>query len=182
MEAVGILAGGVAHDFNNLLTVVQGFSELLLMEMDEKAPGYSDLRKIHEAGLRGAELVRNLLAFSRKADTNPRPINLNDEVARIQKLLSRTIPKMIKIELHLEGDLAAVDADPDQMGQVLMNLAVNSEHAMPEGGKLTIATANISLDEEFCRSYPEMHAGDYVLVDRFGHRSRYGQGNIAAYF
>ena len=88
MEAVGILAGGVAHDFNNLLTVVQGFSELLLMEMDEKAPGYSDLRKIHEAGLRGAELVRNLLAFSRKADTNPRPINLNDEVARIQKLLS----------------------------------------------------------------------------------------------
>ncbi|MGO9118290.1 MAG: PAS domain S-box protein [Desulfomonilaceae bacterium] len=164
MEAVGILAGGVAHDFNNLLTVVQGYSELLLMEMDEKAPGYSDLRKIHEAGLRGAELVRNLLAFSRKADTNPRPINLNDEVARIQKLLSRTIPKMIKTELHLEGDLAAVEADPDQIGQVLMNLAVNSEHAMPEGGKLTIATANITLDEEFCRSYPEMHAGNYAML------------------
>jgi two-component system, cell cycle sensor histidine kinase and response regulator CckA len=164
MEAVGILAGGVAHDFNNLLTVVQGYSELLLLEMDEKTPGYSDLRKIHEAGLRGAELVRNLLAFSRKADTNPRPINLNDEVARIQKLLSRTIPKMIKIELHLEGDLAAVDADPDQIGQVLMNLAVNSEHAMLEGGKLTIATANISLDEEYCRSYPEMHAGNYAML------------------
>ena len=164
MEAVGILAGGVAHDFNNILTVVQGFSELLLMEMNEKAPGYSDLLKIHEAGLRGAELVRNLLAFSRKAETKPRPINLNHEVTRIEKLLSRTIPKMIKTELHLEGDLAAVNADPDQMGQVLMNLAVNAEQAMPDGGNLTIATANITLDEEYCRSYPEIHPGDYVLL------------------
>ncbi len=165
MEAVGILAGGVAHDFNNLLTAVQGFSELLLMEMDEKAPGYSDILKIHEAGLRGAELVRSLLAFSRKAEIKPRPINLNHEVTRIEKLLSRTIPKMIKIELHLEGDLAAVNADPDQMGQVLMNLAVNAEQAMPDGGNLTIATANISLDEGYCRSCREIiQPGDYVLL------------------
>ena len=110
------------------------------------------------------ELVRNLLAFSRKAETKPRPINLNHEVTRIEKLLSRTIPKMIKTELHLEGDLAAVNADPDQMGQVLMNLAVNAEQAMPDGGNLTIATANITLDEEYCRSYPEIHPGDYVLL------------------
>ncbi len=164
MEAVGILAGGVAHDFNNLLTVVQGFSELLLMEMDEKAPSYADLLKILEAALRGAELVRNLLAFSRKVETRPRPINLNHEVVKIEKLLSRTIPKMIKIELHLEGDLAAVNADPDQVGQVLMNLAVNAEQAMPDGGSLTIATANIYLDEAYCRSYPEIHPGDYVLL------------------
>ncbi|MGO9119343.1 MAG: PAS domain S-box protein [Desulfomonilaceae bacterium] len=164
MESIGTLAGGIAHDFNNLLTVVQGFSELLLMEMDQKAPGYSDLLKIYEAGLKGAELVRNLLAFSRKADIKPRPINLNHEVTRIEKLLSRTIPKMIKIELHLEGDLAAVNADPDQMGQVLMNLAVNAEQAMPDGGNLTIATANIFLNEEHCRSYPEIHPGDHVLL------------------
>ena len=165
MEAVGILAGGVAHDFNNLLTVVQGFSELLLMEMDQKAPGYSDLLKIHEAGLKGAELVRNLLAFSRKAETKPRPINLNHEVMKIEKLLSRTIPKMVKIELHLEGDLAAVNADPDQMGQVLMNLAVNAEQAMPDGGNLTIATANVSLDERSCRSCRGItQPGDYVLL------------------
>lgn len=164
MEAVGTLAGGVAHDFNNLLTVIQGFSELLLLEMDVEAPGYSDLLKIQESALRGAELVRNLLAFSRKAETSPRPINLNHEVTRIEKLLSRTIPKMIKIVLHLEGDLAAVNADPDQMCQVLMNLAVNAEQAMPDGGNLTIATANISLDEGYCRWYPEVHPGAYVLV------------------
>ena len=165
MEAVGILAGGVAHDFNNLLTVIQGFSELLLLETDEKAPGCADLRKIQESALRGAELVRNLLAFSRKVETKPRPINLNHEVTQMEKLLSRTIPKMIKIELHLEGDLAAVNADPDQMGQVLMNLAVNAEQAMPDGGKLTIATANISLDEAYCRLYREiMQPGDYVLL------------------
>ena len=93
MEAVGILAGGIAHDFNNLLTAVQGCSELLLMEMDQKAPGYSDILKIHEAGLRGAELVRSLLAFSRKTDIKPRTINLNDEVLGIEKLLSRIFRK-----------------------------------------------------------------------------------------
>ena len=164
MESIGTLAGGIAHDFNNLLTVIQGFSEVLLMEMDKEAPGYSDLLKIHEAGLRGAELVRNLLAFSRKADIKPRPINLNHEVVRIEKLLSRTIPKMIKIDLHLEGDLAAVNADPDQIGQILMNLAVNAEQAMPDGGNLTIATTNVTLDEEYCRSYPEIHPGDYVML------------------
>jgi len=164
MEAIGTLAGGIAHDFNNLLTVIQGFSEILLMETDQKAPGYSDLLKIQEAGIRGAELVRNLLAFSRKADIKPRALNLNDEAVRIEKLLSRTIPKMINIELHLAGDLAAVNADPDQMGQVLMNLAVNAEQAMPDGGRLTIATANITLDEAYCGSYPEIYPGDYVLL------------------
>jgi PAS domain S-box-containing protein len=171
MEAVGTLAGGMAHDFNNILTAVQGFSELLLTEMDEKAPGYSDLWKINDAGRRGAELVQNLLAFSRKAEIKPRPINLNHEVARIEKLLRRTIPKMIDIELHLERDLAAVNADPGQIGQVLMNLVVNAEQAMPDGGKLTIATTNVTLDEEYCRSYHETQPGSYVMlaVEDTGH-------------
>jgi len=171
MEAVGALAGGMAHDFNNILTAVQGFSELLLIEMDEKASGYSDLQRIRDAGRRGADLVQNLLAFSRKAEIKPRPINLNHEVARIEKLLRRTIPKMIEIELHLERDLAAVNADPGQMGQVLMNLAVNAEQAMPDGGNLTISTTNISLDEEYCRSYHETQPGRYVMltVEDTGH-------------
>jgi two-component system, cell cycle sensor histidine kinase and response regulator CckA len=164
LEAIGTLAAGVAHDFNNILTVIQGFSELLLVKTDENALGYSQLRKIHEAGRIGAELVRNLLTFSRKADTYPRSINLNEEVVRIENLLRRTIPKMIKIELHLEAVLAAVNADPDQMGQVLMNLALNAQHAMPDGGTLTIATSNIFLDEEYCRSHPQTLPGSYVLL------------------
>lgn len=164
MEAVGILAGGVAHDFNNLLTVVQGYSELLLSDRDEGHADYADLQKIAEAARRGAELVRNLLAFSKQADTSPRPMNLNLEVIRLEELLDRTVPKLIKIELHLDGGLATINADPGQMGQVLMNLAVNAEQAIPDVGKLTIATANVSLDDEYCSRHIEAAPGEYVLL------------------
>ena len=164
MEAVGILAGGVAHDFNNLLTVVQGYSELLLSDRDEGQSDYGDLQKIAEAARRGAELVRNLLAFSKQADTKPRPMNLNHEVIRIGELLKRTVPKLIKIELHLDGGLATVNADPGQIGQILMNLAVNAEHAMPDGGTLNIATSNVFLDQDYCSSHIEAAPGEYALL------------------
>ncbi len=164
MEAVGILAGGVAHDFNNFLTVVQGYSELLLSDRDECHPDYADLEKIAEAARRGTELVRNLLAFSKQADSSPRPMNLNHEVMRIEELLDRTMPKLIKIELHLDGGLATTNADPGQMGQVLMNLAVNAEQAMPDGGKLAIATTNVFLDDNYCSSHIEASPGEYVLL------------------
>ena len=164
MEAVGILAGGVAHDFNNLLTVVQGYAELLLSDRDKGDADYEDLRKIAEAAHRGAELVRNLLAFSKQSDTKPRPMNLNHEVIRIGELLKRTVPKLIKIELHLDGGLATINADPGQMGQILMNLAVNAEQAMPDGGTLTIATANVFLDDDYCNRHIEATPGEYALL------------------
>ena len=103
MEAIGTLAGGVAHDFNNLLTVVMGFSDLLLTDMDEQYPSYADLQKINEAAQKGADLVQRLLTFSRRSEVKPRPLNLNHQIEQLQKMLIRTIPKMIEVELNLSG-------------------------------------------------------------------------------
>ncbi|MEW6262483.1 MAG: response regulator [Thermodesulfobacteriota bacterium] len=164
MEAIGALAGGVAHDFNNLLTIVLGYAELLLMNKDLGEEVRSDLEKIAQAAQNGGELVQRLMMFSRKAEIKARPINLNQQIEKLQKLLSRTIPKMIEIRLHLAEDLAVVNADPTQMEQVLMNLAVNSKHAMPDGGRLAIETRNILLDEEYCRLHVEARPGEYVLL------------------
>ena len=164
MEAVGTLAGGIAHDFNNLLTIVLGYSDLLLAAKDERDPSYGDLQKIHQAALNGADLVKKILAFSRKSDTNPRPVNLNRQIEEVNILLSRTLPKMIKIELVLSDPLSIVSADPTQMEQILLNLAVNAKDAMPDGGKLTIATRNATLDEEYSKLNVGAEPGDYVLV------------------
>ena len=132
MEAIGTLAGGIAHDFNNLLTVVMGFSELLLAEKDQKHPEYADLQKIFHAAKNGAELVQRLLMFSRKSEPKPVPMNLNKQIVQVEKLLRRTIPKMIDINLDLSADLPKINADPSQVEQVLMNLAVNARDAMPD--------------------------------------------------
>ena len=105
MEAIGTLTGGIAHDFNNLLTVVMGFSELLLAEKDQKHPEYADLQKIFHAAKNGAELVQRLLMFSRKSEPKPLPMNLNKQVVQVEKLLRRTIPKMVHIQLDLSSDL-----------------------------------------------------------------------------
>ncbi|MBI5251114.1 MAG: PAS domain S-box protein [Desulfomonile tiedjei] len=164
MEAIGTLAGGVAHDFNNLLTVVTGFSELLLIDKDQQDPAYADLQKINQAARNGADLVQRLLAFSRKAETKPRPLNLNHQIEQLKKMLTRTIPKMIEIELNLAYGLSPVNADPTQMDQILMNLSVNARDAMPEGGKLAIETANFVIDEDYARSHLEAKPGKYVLL------------------
>ena len=142
MEAIGTLAGGIAHDFNNLLTVVMGFSELLLAEKDQEHPEYADLQKIFHAAKNGAELVQRLLMFSRKSEPKPVPMNLNKQIVQVEKLLRRTIPKMIDIKLDLSADLPEINADPSQVEQVLMNLAVNARDAMPDSGKLTVRTDN----------------------------------------
>ncbi|MBI5251012.1 MAG: PAS domain S-box protein [Desulfomonile tiedjei] len=164
MEAIGTLAGGIAHDFNNLLTVVLGFSELLLVGKDERDPSYADLQRINQAGKNGADLVQRILAFSRKADINARTLNLNHEIEQLKKLLTRTIPKMIEIELNSSPELSMVRADPIQIEQVLMNLAVNAKDAMPDGGRLVIQTENVILDEEYCRSHFDAQPGNYVLL------------------
>lgn len=164
MEAVGTLAGGIAHDFNNLLQVITGYGELLSTQMEETDPRYEDLQIMLKAGERGADLVQSILTFSRKADTHLRPSNLNEDVKLARKLLLRTIPKMIDIELHLADDLKTVNADPSQMEQVLLNLAVNARDAMPDGGRLIIETENVNLDEEYCRRHLEVKPGHYVRL------------------
>ncbi|MGO9117042.1 MAG: PAS domain S-box protein [Desulfomonilaceae bacterium] len=164
MEAIGTLAGGIAHDFNNLLQVTMGYSEVLLSRKDKTDPEYARLQQILQAGRSGAELVQRLLTLSRKTESKQRPIDLNHHIKQVQKLLDRTIPKMIKIELHLENSLATVSADPVQIDQIIMNLAVNARDAMPEGGKLTLSTENVTMDEEYCRVHPGAKPGKYLLL------------------
>jgi PAS domain S-box-containing protein len=164
MEAVGTLAGGIAHDFNNLLQAIQGYAELLLLRKEKNEPGYRELNEIVRAAKRGGELTQQLLTFSHRVESKRQPIILNAQVAKVKKLLERTIPKMIQIELQLADDSKYVNADPIQIEQVLMNLAVNAADAMPEGGKLTVATENTVLDEEYFRAYPEAKPGEYVLL------------------
>jgi PAS domain S-box-containing protein len=164
MEAIGTLAGGIAHDFNNLLQITLGYSELLLTEKNDKDPDYSDLKKINNAAKSGAELVRSLLTFSRKVESELTPLNLNRQVKQLEALLERTIPKMIDIRLQLGEGLQRVNADPTQIEQILMNLAVNARDAMPDGGTLTIGTRDVELDQEYCQFHANVEPGEYVLL------------------
>ncbi len=164
MEAIGTLAGGIAHDFNNLLQVTLGYTELLLQGRNETDPEYEDLMKVLQATTNGAELVKRLLTFSRKVEPKPAPLDLNQQVLQVERLLRRTIPKMIDIGLDLSGDLAPVNADPTQMEQVLMNLAVNARDAMPDGGKLTIRTQSVTVDDEDCGLNVGARPGKCVLL------------------
>lgn len=164
MEAIGTLAGGVAHDFNNLLQVISGYSQILMADKQQTNRARAWFEKIYQAGKRGADLVQNLLMFSRKVEPTLRPLNLNDEIVQVRDLLSRTIPKTIKIDLLLSDELGRVQADASQLGQVLMNLALNARDAMPDGGTLTIETSNIHLDEIYSSTDPEVKPGHYALV------------------
>ncbi len=164
MEAIGTLAGGIAHDFNNLLQVTMGYSEFLLEGKAETDPEYGDLQKIYRAARSGAQLVRNLLTFSRKAEPNPLPMNLNHEIRHVEELLHRVIPKMIDIRLDLADDLEMINADKGQIEQIVMNLAVNARDALGEQGSLGITTENVILDEQYCRFNVEAKPGNYVLL------------------
>ncbi len=164
MESIGTLAGGLAHDFNNILTVVLGFCELLLLDRQEGAQDYADLETIARAARNGADLVKRILAFSRQAEPSLRPVDLNHEVLQAWNLLDRTIPKMVAIEPLLADNLMRINADPGQIEQVLLNLAVNARDSMPEGGKIVIKTHNVTLDEEYCATQAEAKPGVYVLL------------------
>jgi len=164
MEAVGTLAGGIAHDFNNILQVALGYSELILGDDDLPRHYRADLTNINESARRGADLVRRLLTFSRKTEINPQPLNLNRRIHEVRKMLERTLPKMIPIQIFLEENLATVNADPTEIDQVLMNLAVNARDAMPDGGNLIFETANIDLDEDYARTHLEVTPGHYVRL------------------
>lgn len=165
MEAVGTLAGGIAHDFNNLLTIILGYSELILADKSKGDPNYTELRAIRQTVARAAELVQRILTFSRKVETRRRPLNLNVEVNKARELLTRTIPKMISIDLVLDDELKNIDADPGQIEQLLLNLAVNAKHAIGERkGKIVVETKRVWLDEEYCKSHLEAEPGEYALL------------------
>ena len=164
MEAVGTLAGGIAHDFNNLLQAITGYSELLMGGKKQGDPEFDDLKRIYDSSKRGADLVKSLLLFSRKVQPELRPVDLNHEIVEVQKLLSHTITKTIKIDLRLSGKLESILGDTSQIGQVLMNLGVNARDAMPDGGTLTIETTNVQLDKDYCAVHPEVEPGPYVLL------------------
>ncbi len=164
MEAVGRLAGGVAHDFNNALGVITGYSDLLQMRLPPGDPlrGYAD--EIAKAGHRAASLTRQLLAFSRKQVIQPVALDLNSVVADMEKMLHRLIGEDIQITVKRAANLDSIKADPGQVEQVLMNLAVNARDAMPQGGKLFVETANIELDETYRLQHSYVKPGHYVML------------------
>jgi len=164
MAAIGNLAGGIAHDFNNILQAILGHVGLLSYDFGEQAPQYPRLKRIESAAQRASDLIRQLLTFSRKGESLLRPLSLNSEVKEVMKLLSSAIPKMIAIELQLEPDLGMIDADPVQVNQVLMNLAVNARDAMSYDGKLVIGTKNVTVDEEYCRTHSGLRPGEHVML------------------
>jgi len=164
MEAMGRLAGGVAHDFNNLLTVILGYCELLLEDLDPKDPRQTPIAEIRKAGLSAAGLTRQLLAFSRKEMIEPTVLDLNAVTTDMRALLGRLIREDVKVVVVLQPGLAPVKADRGQMEQILVNLAVNAADAMPGGGTLTIETADVELDEHYPTTHLAAKAGRYVRL------------------
>ncbi len=164
MEAVGRLAGGIAHDFNNLLMVISGYSEFLIERLGSEPELASPAHEIARAAERASSLTRQLLAFSRKQMLAPRIVNLNDVAAENLKMLTRMIGEDVDLVMVPSQNLWPVRADAGQIEQVIMNLAVNARDAMPTGGKLTIETSNVTLDDEYARHHAPLRPGDYVVV------------------
>jgi two-component system, cell cycle sensor histidine kinase and response regulator CckA len=165
MQAVGQLAGGVAHDFNNLLTAIIGFCDLLLLRSRPGDPAFADIMQIKQNANRAANLVRQLLAFSRQQTLQPRVIDITDVLVELSHLLRRLIGENIELEFGHGRDLGLVKVDQGQLEQVVINLAVNARDAMPNGGRLTIRTANVRPAQPLRRGHEVMPAGDYVLIE-----------------
>jgi len=164
MEAIGRLAGGIAHDFNNLLMVISGYSEFLLERLGPDPQLRVPAKEISNATERATALTRQLLAFSRKQMLTPKVLDLNEVVTENLKMLTRMIGEDINLVMVPGTGLGAVRADPGQIEQVIMNLAVNARDAMPQGGKLTIETANVKLGENFARTHSPLPPGEYVML------------------
>jgi two-component system cell cycle sensor histidine kinase/response regulator CckA len=164
MEAIGTLAGGIAHDFNNILSTIMGFGELAQLKAHNSQDSASHIEQVVNAAERARDLVKQLLTFSRRSETDLKPLDLNQMISQTVKILMRTLPKMINIEMKLHGGLEPILADQTQMEQVILNFANNARDAMPEGGKLTFETNSIFLDSQFTDQHIEMKTGSYVAL------------------
>lgn len=164
MEAIGRLTAGIAHDFNNMLAVTNVYAQLLQRQLTPDNPHRRLVDNILDAGRRAADLVRQLLAFSRKQVVEPKILNLNNIVTEMDKMLRRVIGENVILETRLAPDLGWITIDPIQIDQVIVNLAVNARDAMPEGGRLIIETANVVLDEHFTAEHPEAQTGEHILL------------------
>jgi PAS domain S-box-containing protein len=164
MEAIGRLAGGIAHDFNNLLTIIKGYTQLSLLEMREGDPLRANLQEVKNATDRASDLIRQILAFSRRQVLDMMILDLDMVMGDLDKMLRRVIGEDIELVTLLAEDLGRVKTDPGQIQQVIMNLAVNAKDAMPNGGKLTIETENVELDEAYARAHVAVTPGRYVML------------------
>jgi len=164
MEAVGRLAGGVAHDFNNMLTVISGYNRMILDELSALDPlrGYAE--EILKAADRAGALTNQLLAFSRRQIMKPRVMNVNATLAGTEKMLQRLIGEDIELKLVLSSDTGNIKADPNAVEQAIVNLAVNARDAMPLGGRLTVETGNVELDESYAKSHMGVTPGEFVMI------------------
>jgi signal transduction histidine kinase len=164
MEAIGQLAGGVAHDFNNILTAILGAADLMLADLPPDSPSREDAQDISDSAQRAAALTRQLLAFSRKSSAQTRPVDVNDVVRGLESMLRRLLAANIEVRFALGQGIGHALADAGQVEQILLNLAVNARDAMPQGGKLTIETANAELDVEYAQAHPGLKPGRYVML------------------
>ncbi|HET7287363.1 MAG TPA: ATP-binding protein, partial [Pyrinomonadaceae bacterium] len=164
LEAVGRLAGGISHDFNNLLTVILGYTDISKRNLKEGDPLLRNLEEISKASERASSLTRQLLAFSRKQVMQPKVFDVNTVVSDLRKMLRRMIGEDVELRVSLEPELGNIKADPVQLEQVIMNLVVNARDAMPKGGKLSIETSNIYLDESYAREHVSVVPGEYVML------------------
>jgi two-component system, cell cycle sensor histidine kinase and response regulator CckA len=164
IKAIGQLAGGVAHDFNNTLMAITGYCDLLLMKLDQSDPSRQDVLEIQKAAAHGASLTRQLLAFSRKQIMATKVLDLNQVIVNMHKMLAPLIGAKIELVSALDPRLRSIKADPGQIEQVIVNLAVNARDAMPDGGKLIIETTNVHLDEAYVRLHPDATPGHYVML------------------
>ena len=171
LEAIGSLTSGVAHDFNNYLTTIIGYSQLAVLQLPEEDPLRAQLESIYNAGEKAAALTRQLLAFSRKQVMEIKVIDLNELIRNMIKMLGRLVGERVEMQDTLGDSIGTIKADPGQVEQIVMNLAVNARDAMPDGGTLFFETSSIFLDADYCRSHPEMTPGPYVVfsVSDTGH-------------
>lgn len=164
MESIGRLAGGIAHDFNNLLSSIMGYSEIALMQIPKDSPVYSDIETVYEAGKSAEALTRQLLAFGRRQVLETKTLDLNTVIRKTGKMLERVLGEDVEIEISTSSPLAQVSADAGQIEQILLNLAANARDAMRGGGKFSIETADVEIEEEYAMSYEGVNAGQYVMI------------------